>query len=445
MIVPSANTNPSPRPATTSKRELIVTIALVLSIGFAVRLLFILLTPAEVYSADMSAWQVVVSLLQRGYNPYQLTKFLSWPPLWLQVLFGLGRLATALHVSLFEAVRGFLLVCEALTVVFTALFLTRNLPSTGHRMLLIVGFALNPIAILLICQHCNFDVLATLWVLLFLVTQAEFQATGKVSDWLASCLCLGLGVLTKTVPLVLAPLLLVGIKRMAWRERLLGICLLAGPAGLSLSVLYALAPAAVESNILGYRSFPGWFGITGLLDLAQLYSLAAWYTRASSLLFALGLTLLSVVLFRRPRLAPAQLLLLATLLLMSVVIFGPGYGPQYIFWYMPMLVASWAFWPGTWRWALAAFAVIATFTYLAEYGLLQSHGMLLIRMGLAGEWLQRAQAFGTPPAQSIVRLPLFLAYLVLFFTGVWSLRQSFGADAKGLRPPEQLELTSTPT
>ena len=383
--------------------------------------------------------------LQRGYNPYQLTKFLSWPPLWLQILFGLGRLALALRVSLFAAVRGFLLVCEALIVISATVFLTRNLPSNNDRLLLVVGFALNPIAILLVCQHCNFDVLATLWVVLFLVTQADFQERGTVSDWLASCLFLGLGILAKTVPLVLAPILLVGIRRMTWRERLLGGCLLAGPAALSLSVLYALAPAAVESNILAYRSFPGWFGITGLLDLANLHQLAEWYTRVSSLLFALGLTLVAVILSRRPRLSPSQLLLVATLLLMSVVIFGPGYGPQYIFWYMPLLVLSWAFWQGRWRVALGVFAVIATLTYVAEYGLLQSHGMLFIRMGLAGGWLQRSKDFGTPPAQTLVRLPLFLAYLVLFFTGVWSLRRSLGAEPKALHVAEQVEVESAVT
>jgi hypothetical protein len=414
----------------TAKRQAVVTTGLVILVGSVVRLLFIFLTPADVYSADMSAWQVVVAVLQRGYNPYQLTKFLSWPPFWMQVLFGLGRTATALHISLFQAVRAFLLVCEALAVLLTALLLTRATPSSTHRMLLIIGFALNPIAIFLDCQHCNFDILAADFVLLFIILQMSFQENGRATDWLASCLCLGFGILTKTVPLVLAPLLLVGLRTMTLRERLLGLCLLVGPAALALSVLYALAPSAVESNILAYRSFPGWFGITGLLDVANLHPIAEWYTRASSWLFAASLGLVSVTLWRRARLQPSELVLYAALLMMSVVIFGPGYGSQYIFWYLPLLVASWAFWPGSWRVALLGLAVVGTFTYIEEYGLLQSHGMLFIRMGLGGSWLQRSKDLGTPGVQSLVRLPLFIAYLALFFTGVRSLRRS-------LRDPQE--------
>lgn len=420
---------PMPKPPTEAPfginmRKALAGAAMALLVGLAVRLLFIFFTPPDVYSADMSAWQVVVGALQRGQNPYQVTRFLSWPPLWMQSLFALGRLATNLNISLFQAVRGFLLVCEGFTVILTSVLLARTVPMTSHRALLIIGFALNPIAVLLVCQHCNFDVLVAVWVLLFLNAQMDFQTSGQASDWLASCLFLGLGILTKTVPLVLSPLLLVGIRRLTWKERTLGLLLLVGPAALGLSVLYALVPGAVENNVLGYRSFPGWFGFTGLLDVAQLHPLSIWYTRVSSWLFALGLVVLSLFLMRRSRVQPAQLVLLAALLLMAVVIFGPGYGPQYASWYLPLLVASWALWPGAWRVALLVLALIAVVTYVEEYALLPSHGMLLIRMGWGGEWLRRSREWSTPPVQSLIRLPLFVSYLVLFFIGVFRLRQS---------------------
>jgi hypothetical protein len=398
--------------------------AVVLSVGLVVRLLFIFFTPADVYSADMSAWQTVVAVLQRGFNPYQVTRYLSWPPLWMQTLYGLSRLAAALNISLFQAVRGFLLLCEAGTVIFTSLLLARTVPLKSHRLLLTVGLALNPVAVLVVCQHCNFDLLVALWVLLFLLAQVEFQEGGQVGDWLASCLFLGLGILTKTVPLILAPLLLVGLHRLRWRDRGLGFLLLVGPAALGVSVLYALVPAAVQQNVLGYRSAPGWFGITGLLDVAHLQALSAFYTRASSWLFAVGLLLLSAFLLKRPRLLPKQLVLLTALLLTSVVVWGPGYGPQYVSWYLPVLVASWAFWPGVWRPVLLVLAVVAALSYFEEYALLPSHGMLLIRMGWGGDWLRRSREWSTPEMQSLIRLPLFAAYLALFGVGVSCLRTS---------------------
>jgi hypothetical protein len=401
-----------------TSRKALATVTFVLALGLAVRLLFIFVTPPNVFSADMAAWQTVVALLHRGQNPYQLTKYLSWPPFWMQILFVLDRVALALNISLFQAVRAFLLVCEGLTVVLTAQILARSLAMTNNRALLTLGFALNPVAVLLVCQHCNFDLIVALWVLLFILAQVNFQTDGGASDWLASCLFLGLGVLTKTVPIVLAPILLVGIRRLNWRERVLGFTLLVGPAALALSVLYALAPTAVETNVLGYRSFPGWFGITGLLEVVNLHQLATLYTRASSWLFGTAFIGLSVLLARRSRLLPSELVLLCALILMSVVIFGPGYGPQYISWYLPLLVASWAFWRGRWRVALVLLGAVATVTYVTEYALFPSHGMLLIRMGWAGEWIRRSSDWSTQAMQSLIRLPLFIAYLFAFYSGV---------------------------
>jgi hypothetical protein len=192
----------------------------------------------------------------------------------------------------------------------------------------------------------------------------------------------------------------------------------------------------VEKNVLGYRSAPGWFGITGLLDAAQLPSVSSFYTRASSWLFAAGLLLLSGFLLKRPRLTASQLVLLTALLLTSVVVWGPGYGPQYVSWYLPVLVASWVFWPGAWRAALLVLAVVAAFTYVEEYALLPSHGMLLIRMGWGGEWLRRSREWWTPPMQSLIRVPLFVAYLALFGIGVSCLRQSFRTRAEPQPTPE---------
>jgi hypothetical protein len=402
-----------------------VGLGLVLGVGLAVRLVFIAAVPPNVYSADMGAWSVVIVALERGLNPYQVTRFLSWPPLWMQILYGLSRVAARLDISLFQAVRAFLLLCEACTVVLTWVLLVRAAPRVNRRALLLVGLALNPVAILLVCQHCNFDLLVAVWVLLFVVAEVDFQSSGNSGDWLAACLFLGLGILTKTVPLVLAPMLLVRVRELRWKDRLLGALLLVGPAALGLSVLYALVPAAVEENVLGYRSAPGWFGITGLLGAAHLPQLAAFYTRASSWLFLVGLLLLSWLLWKRPRLTPSEVVLLAALLLMSVVVWGPGYGPQYASWYLPLLVASWALWPGRLRVALGVLFVVAAVTYLEEYALLPSHGMLVIRMGWTGQWLRWSREWWTPPMQSLIRLPLFLAYLAVFALGVEMLRRSF--------------------
>ena len=47
--------------------------------------------------------------------------------------------------------------------------------------------------------------------------------------------------------------------------QLLAAALFLGPAALGLSVIMALAPDATKENVIGYRAFPGYFGVHGLL------------------------------------------------------------------------------------------------------------------------------------------------------------------------------------
>jgi hypothetical protein len=199
---------------------------------------------------------------------------------------------------------------------------------------------------------------------------------------------------------------------------------------LGMSILYALAPGGVERNVLGYRSALGWFGVTGILGVAQLPGLAAAYARASPLVFAVALLAVGWVLGRRAALTARQLVLLVALGLMAVVVWGPGYGPQYVFWFLPLLVASYALVDGRWRPALIGFYAVASVTYGIEYALFPSHGMLLVRMGWGGEWIRRAQEWSTQAMQTRVRLPLFIAYVGLFVLGVATLRRSMVEQAQ---------------
>src|SRR6185436_19031029 len=73
------------------------------------------------------------------------------------------------------------------------------------------------------------------------------------------------GVLAKTVPLVLAPLLAPGARRTSRAGRALGAALFLGPSALGVSVIFVLAPAAVWNHVIKYRSAPGYFGLAGMV------------------------------------------------------------------------------------------------------------------------------------------------------------------------------------
>src|SRR6185503_9848672 len=112
------------------------------------------------------------------------------------------------------------------------------------RRALLVGIALNPVAIILVCQHGNSDVQVGLLVTLAVAALGAHRRSRELAAWLGGCLFLGLGVLAKTVPLVLAPLLVPGARRASGTERALGAALLLGPAALGTAVILVLAPSA---------------------------------------------------------------------------------------------------------------------------------------------------------------------------------------------------------
>src|SRR5262249_11371374 len=102
---------------------------------------------------------------------------------------------------------------------------------------------------------------------------------------------------------------------------------------------------------------------------------------------------------------------------------GPGYAPQYLYWFLPLLITTFVMFKKNWQIASANFFIIAALTYSIEYALLPSHGMFLLRI-LANEssqppsWLPLIQKLPTAEGQTLLRFPLFVAYLFLFAVGM---------------------------
>jgi len=196
-----------------------------------------------------------------------------------------------------------------------------------------------------------------------------------------------------------------------------------------MSIIYALAPDDVISKVLHYHSQSGIFGISGLIHMAG----ADNYLYISNILFyALLLILLAIswnLFWRHRAIGSRETVLYAAILLAAIPSLGPGYGPQYIYWFMPFLVATYAFYTGQWRVVLAGFAVISIFTYLVEYALLPEFGYSLQYMldpTRAPSLLAPQAPFLFPVAEqldsetgrTLFRLPVFVAYLTLLACGV---------------------------
>ncbi len=280
----------------------------------------------------------------------------------------------------------------------------------------LLGLVLSPISILLTVQHGNFDALVALWLLLFLGALWSHHASGSRRSWLLACFFLGMGVFTKTVPLLLAPLLLAGSWPRKIPTALLGLFILIGPTVIGLVPLYLADAPSVRLHVLGYRSLAGWFGITGLLPLVGLDRLAQFYARVGPLVLMALMTLAARRSWNREPLDRVAALRLALALLLSIVVLGPGYSPQYIGWFLPLLVLLYLHADAVERRTLAMAYLIGTCTYLVEYALIPSHGAFLLHWTSAPTLVAWSEALNEPGVQTILRIPLFLTYLVVLIT-----------------------------
>ena len=437
----------------------------------------------DAHSLDVDYWRGALAAQDEGTNPYE-TGVLNWPPLWLMVIVGLDYAANLVDLGFWTLLRLYLVLIESAVVVTLYLTLVSAGAERGAvRRALLVGIALNPVTIILVCQHGNSDVQVGLLVTLTVAALAAHRRSRDVVMWLAGCLFLGLGVLAKTAPLVLAPLLVPGARRASRAERTLGAALFLGPAALGVGVILALAPTAVLDHVIGYRSTRGFFALYGmvtefaiydvsfavvsLVAICALAALVALWRRWSPvtpgtgfLLFATGLvisalwlvelvdrfssidararygtafTLALVVgvawLFRRlwseepPTLS--RLFLLVSVIFMLVVAFGTGYGSQYAYWFIPALVGTYVLLDDAWRRLLQIAYVVAGLTYAIEYAFVPFLGSWAVAMFGSSEWMvDFADYLSTPHRWVLFRLPLFVVYLVVIAAGIGRLART---------------------
>jgi hypothetical protein len=397
--------------------------AVVLAVAWMVRALFILSMPTSVHSVDVGSWQHIADLLAQGTNPYQTTKLLNWPPVWMQLVFLLSKVAAGTGMALFRVLQLFLIAVESITVIALMRLVQQLAPGRNSRALVLLGIALNPVAILLVCQHGNFDVIVALWIVLFVGSLLRYYRSGDLVDWLLACAFLGFGILTKTIPLVLIPLLACAWRRIPRRGWWVGGLLLLGPVILGMSVIFVLSPAAVRANVISYRSGAGWFGISGLVTWMGLGHTAKYWSRVFYLLLLAGVSYTARLVARRPGPAERDRVLVAALLLVAVPTLGPGYAPQYAYWFLPLLVAVYAAFPGRLRLLLAGLASVAALTYMVEYSLFPSHGMALVHLTDASWVAGLSEAWSTRSGQTLVRLPLFVSLLLVLISGWRIVRQ----------------------
>ena len=308
-----------------------------LACAAAARLLFLLIWPAQAYSADLKDWRIVAAAMLVGINPYVKYQILNWPPMWMEVLFVLSRVCDRLDWSLFTTVR-LLLITGDMVLIASLWHLLQLLKSQQRAFFPILwGLCLNPFMILLTIQQGNFDVIPTIFILWFFASLIRFRSGQNPIDWLWAAAWLGLGGFAKTFPLVLAPLLIGQARPLNLKTRLLGAALVLGPAALSLAPLFALNSRPISKFVIFYRGTQGAAGASGLLlDLGGISAVTRYNPIFSAIVF-IALALVAIQLWLRPVKNDGNLILLAALILIGLFEFGTGYCPQYWMWPAPLL------------------------------------------------------------------------------------------------------------
>ena len=471
-------------------------LAIVLGAAWIARAAFVVAI-GDAHSVDVDYWQGALDALHEGRNPYE-TGVLNWPPLWLIVIVTVHKAASVADVGFWSALRVYLVLVEsALIVTFYVALLSFGGERVAVRRALLFGIALNPVAIILVCQHGNSDIHVGLLVTLAVAALAAHQRSRDVAMWLGGCLFLGLGVLAKTVPLVLAPLLAPGARRASRAGRALGGALFLGPAALGVAVILVLAPTAVWDNVITYRSTPGFFGLGGmvrefaavdvrfasvtiaavavlagvaiasrarrplalgravflaevavtvcvlwLVEAADRFSIVdarAQYSTVFTLALGLAVGAMFVLLWREEPPAAPQLFLLASVVLMIVVAFGPGYGPQYAYWFLPTLVATYVLLDDGWRRLLRVAWIVAALTYAVEYAVVDYLGAWGVRVFGSATWITDVGKYlETQHHLVIYRLPLYAVYLVLIAAGIERLIGRGGPAAAAGQAPNRV-------
>jgi len=393
-------------------RKDIYQLLLVYAIFAMARLLFIVFMP-HAYSKDLYSWLRVIDILKNEGDPYSTTDVLNWPPFWMQILYGVHEISKYTTVSPTRIIQLVLIGGEAISILPCYIIMRKFFNIENPAKLLILGFALDPVCILLSCQHCNFDVFVGFWVLIFVASLLLYYRAHDVVYWLMACFFLGLGILTKTVPVILSPLLFMGIRKQKASTIIFGMLLLLTPVAIGMSIIFSLGHTGVMNNVIAYRSMSGWYGVTGILGAVKKYDLIEVYRKLSPVVILCIMLYLSRRSYLTDRLQPPKLIAVVLLLLISLPTFGPGYSPPYISWYLPLIIILYGISAHGMRIFLLAGYIIVAITYIIEYAFFDSHGAFLVKLFPSGKMTAWSNMLGAANMQVLIRLPMFAFYIGL--------------------------------
>jgi len=273
---------------------------------------------------DMSSYKLVGdSLLQGNFNPYTLPgRPYPYPPLWMFVEAASVWLSQVTGLPMAFIIKMPSLLADASISVLILRYLRRRQSPQAMKWALL--YAANPISLLVIAAHGQFDALPLLFILLALYFGQSLTASG---------LFMGLSVLLKAWPVLLVPAFLADYDD--YKSRFRYACYTILPTATSMIPYLITTPNQVYQKVFAYSSTPD-FGYLGLIRSAS-YILSGTYTIPSQVEILGKLALLSAVgvwwLTRRARLSSEKL---ALGIFLIFYLASSGIGAHYLLWIIPI-------------------------------------------------------------------------------------------------------------
>lgn len=279
---------------------------------------------------DQSSYELVVGIMRRGGNIYAETRRYNYSPVWAYVLLSLSTLSDTLNLPFHFVVRTFLSLADTLNGVLIGLISAKVTGRSFSKGALI--YLLNPVAILIVGYHGQFDTLAVLPLLC-----AAYLALEPKHAWWPIWLLGTISLLIKHITIFEIWLLFVysaGVRRAQLMSAATGMVFIA-----SLLPFAVGATSGIAKHVFAYTPIPNTFGLGILLPMAL-----------SVPIFFVVMVLLPLI-AERLRLPLVQALELGFVLMLTLIF---SIGEQYFI--LPILVGS--IFASRWYWAYTAVTTI---------------------------------------------------------------------------------------
>jgi len=165
------------------KARLLVVIVILVSIS-----LKLYLASTFYGNYDQESYELVVKIIKNGQNIYHETERYNYTPAWSWILVFLDSVSNTLNIQFHTVIRAFLTIADALNMLLIGLIASKIRPN-GY-LLSILCYALNPVPLLIIGYHGQFDCLALLPMLLAVYIGVSLPNPPKYLIWILGTLAL---------------------------------------------------------------------------------------------------------------------------------------------------------------------------------------------------------------------------------------------------------------